>query len=154
MFHNYEAISTARCGVYWSSGLFWCNILGPSQAARLYGASTGKPFYLIYWIWTILLRAQILLVYFQLTTPPPLLINQKGFSIVGYHPFHIIWAILSRGAAQVGTIHISAGLKSSRGGYCAPKPQNIHYSKLETENGHNHTAMYFSLNSLTTQCVI
>lgn len=30
--HKYEAISTARCGVYWSSGLFWCNILAPNAA--------------------------------------------------------------------------------------------------------------------------
>ena len=30
--HKYEAISAPRCGVYWSSGLFWCNILGPRPA--------------------------------------------------------------------------------------------------------------------------
>ena len=30
--HKYEAISAPRCGVYWSSRLFWCNILGPRPA--------------------------------------------------------------------------------------------------------------------------
>ena len=45
--HKYEAISTARCGVYWSSGLFGVIYL---LQGLLYGASAGKPFYLIYWI--------------------------------------------------------------------------------------------------------
>ena len=48
-------------------------------------------------------------------------------------PFISTSAVLSS-AGQVETIHISAGLKSSKGG-CAP--QNIHYSKLKTENRHN-----------------
>ena len=54
----------------------------------LYGASAGKPFYLIYWIWTILLEPKYYASNFFSTPPNPPPKKSKCI-FVEDHPFHI-----------------------------------------------------------------